>query len=165
MADSFSVTVLPKDQQPPMSRKTVRLYFIGTRLLREGKHPPILHIRGRAYRMPPIGESIEVDELTVREITQRCEWREANNPIPIPGVTTSPEVAAAVKAAFERGEVGTLDVRQMVEANAVKSVDTELLLAELRRRGADVSELISASQAESVSEPPDKPKRGRPSGT
>lgn len=143
-SNTSDFSVQPRDAKPIAQRRKVRLYYIGTRLLRDGKSP-LFNVKGRIYQMPPIGEYIEVDELTAKEIASRCEWR-VPNADPIPGVTTDPEAAKAVKQAFENGVIDSLDVRKIIEANAVKNVDTNALLEELKRRGADVNELLAASQ-------------------
>lgn len=138
------VQVTPRevDVRPITERRQVRLYFIGTHTLRDGA-PPIVTVGQRVIQMPPIGESIIVDELMAKEITHRLDWYEANNPAPIPGVTTSAEIAAAVKAAYDRGD-DKLDLRQMVAAESVKSVPVETLMEELKRRGLDVNAIMSA---------------------
>lgn len=168
----FAVT--PRNYTPASARPKVRLYFIGTRIMHgEGddpKTPPMFHIAGRVYQMPPIGEFIEVDELVAKEIELRCRSFDGKNPEPIPGVTTSKQIADAVKAAYERGE-SLADVRSMVASHALQSLDQEVLLAELKRRGIPIPEAAIKTatvepdepqeDGELVEAPPEKPKRGR----
>ncbi|APU89041.1 hypothetical protein Rctr85_012 [Virus Rctr85] len=138
--------VAPREAKPIRNRQTVRLYFIGVHVLRDGQ-PPLFNIAGRIYQMPPIGEWIDVDELVAKEIVSRTAWYTRDNPSPIPGVTTSPDIAAAVKAAYDSGSTDQLDVRQMVSQHTIQNVDSAALVAELQRRGMNVDDLLESAAA------------------
>lgn len=147
--------VTPLDQRPQ-----VKLYFIGVNLLRgDKKESPIFNIAGRIYQMPPIGESLTVDDLTAKEIATRCLWHEKTG-TPIPGVTTDPSIARIVKENYESGNIKNLDLRSVLAENAVKQVDTEALIRELRSRGlaVDAGVVGAAVEAATSSAPKEEAK-------
>jgi hypothetical protein len=151
LPNTSDFAVVPLNPEPQRKRSIVRLYFIGTRVLRDNK-PPILMIAQRPYQMPQIGEYIEVDDLVAKEIAMRLLWHERDNPTPIPGVTTDAKIAEAVKAAYERGDSDALDVRAMVSANALQDVDEAALLKELQRRGHNVAALLAKEESATESD-------------
>lgn len=152
--DDSEFSVKPRESTPPKARPIVRIYFIGTRTLRDGK-PPIVTIAGRAIQLPPIGEYLDVTDITANELMHRLAWAEPNNPTPIPGITTSKDIADAVKAMYAAGRED-LDVRQMVAQHSVTSLPESALIAELVRRGTDVSALalrIAADEKQGIVRP------------
>lgn len=152
------VNVSLKDMPAPSNRPMVKVYFIGYKTMRpitrtetqkkgkemvrvevvSGYTPPICNISGRVITMPPIGEYIEVTDIIANELAYRLMWQEKDKP-PIPGVTLDPVVASAVKAAYEGGNIGDLDIRTMVAEAALTNVSEDALIRELTKRGLTVS--------------------------
>lgn len=145
--------VVPRGDSAPRQqpvRRMVRMYFIGTKVLRNGL-PPVINAGGRMIQMPPIGEYLEVPEHVFKDIDMRLRWFEKDDrgqAMPVPAVTESEGVAKAVARAYKETleaaanldeadknkAVQALNVRAMVGEAVVLQTGTQQLMAELRRR-------------------------------
>lgn len=142
-----NIQVVPKDPEvgKPKQRPMIRVYFIGYKTLRNGK-PPFYNIRGRGIQMPPIGEYLDLPDIIAYEVGYRSVWQEKGK-TPLPGVTTSLDTAKAVQAAYLAGNIDSLNIRDMVAAQALTQVSEETLINELRARGVDMGALLQKEAA------------------
>lgn len=180
------------DGSPMAQRRIVKVYFIGYRMLHSpGPDPesqwtidpetkkrvktpqdewvmlpatisPIVTVRGRAMKMPALGEMFEVDELLAQNLQRRLRTWDPKTNEPYEGLTYDVNIAKAVKEAFERGDVANLKLTDMTKAAKLVEVSDDDLIREIERRSAARQALAGGGEAEQPGEPGDeKPKRGK----
>lgn len=120
--------------QAPSQRNMMTLYFIGYRLLVDGKSPAVA-VKGRKYQLPVLGESMEVDTVIATDLITRMQMYDPTIGY-IRAFTTNPDEARAVARAFKEGTLGdSLKVYDDILKNqAVQDLTDEELELELARR-------------------------------
>lgn len=175
------------DGSPMAQRRIVKVYFIGYRLLKSpGVDPasqwtvdpetkkkvktdpeewvmlpptisPTITVRGRAMKMPALGDVFEVDELMAANLQRRLRTWDPKTNEAYEGLTYDASTARAVKEAFERGDVANLRLPDLNKAAKLVELSDDDLVAEIERRSA----ARAAATTPDESEPSDKSKRNK----
>lgn len=130
------------EAQQVAQRNTVNVYFIGWKLLDEEGNTPTFPVKGRAIKMPPIGDFIQMTNVQFEDLRTRAQiWNHKTGQW-IQVVTLDADLAQAVKSAYDNDMLGDdLDTFTSIVRNAaVTQLSDEELEKELERRKAAIQD-------------------------
>lgn len=117
-------------------RNIVKLYFIDVQYVKD--YPKYtthaFYTRGRAFRLPALGEYVEVPEVLALDLIDKTRFKGRN--ILVTEAEGGAQMAALIKEALAAGQpLETLDLRKAYTAKALDTISNDELLQMLKQRG------------------------------